>query len=118
MYGGKRKPPLAATVRDRLGEWLADEDFAGAFGIRRRPGWAPSRLALVTVLQMAEDLGDRAAADAVRERMSWKYALGLGLADPGFDHSVLSEFRGRLPRMAGRSWCWTGCWRGWLRRAW
>ena len=96
MYGGKRKPPLAVTVRDRLGEWLADEDFAGAFGIRGRPGWAPSRLALVTVLQMAEDLGDRAAADAVRERMSWKYALGLGLADPGFDHSVLSEFRGRV----------------------
>jgi transposase len=96
MYGGKMKPPLAVTVRDRLGQWLGDEDFAGAFGIRGRPGWAPSRLALVTVLQMAEDLGDRAAADAVRERMSWKYALGLSLEDPGFDHSVLSEFRGRV----------------------
>lgn len=96
MYGGKKKPPLAVTIRDRLGEWLGDEDFAGAFGIRGRPGWPPSRLALVTVLQMAEDLGDRAAADAVRERMSWKYALGLSLEDPGFDHTVLSEFRGRV----------------------
>jgi len=96
MYGGKKRPPLAVTVRDRLGEWLHDEDFAAAFGIRGRPGWPPSRLALVTVLQMADDLDDRAAADAVRERMSWKYALGLSLDDPGFDHTVLSEFRSRV----------------------
>jgi len=96
MYGGKKRAPLAVTVRDRLGEWLHDEDFAEAFGIRGRPGWAPSRLALVTVLQMADDLDDRAAADAVRERMSWKYALGLSLDDPGFDHTVLSEFRSRV----------------------
>jgi transposase len=96
MYGGKKKPPLAVSVRDRLGEWLGDADFASAFGVRGQPGWSPSRLALVTVLQMAEDLDDRAAAEAVRTRLDWKYALGLGLDDPGFDHSVLSEFRGRV----------------------
>ncbi|MFG2794697.1 transposase [Streptomyces sp. NPDC048419] len=28
--------------------------------------------------------------------MDWKYALGLELEDPGFDHSVLCEFRARL----------------------
>jgi hypothetical protein len=64
--------------------------------VRGRPGWSPGRLALVTVLQMAEDLTDRQAAEAVRERLSWQYALGLGLEDPGFDHSVLSEFRTRV----------------------
>ena len=48
------------------------------------------------MLQMAEDLGDRQAAEAVRTRLDWQYALGLGLDDPGFDHSVLSEFRGRV----------------------
>jgi len=96
MYAGTRKrPPLAVTVRDRLGEWMHDEDFAGAFGQRGRPGWPPSRLALVTVFQMAEDLDDRGAAEAVRTRLDWKYALGIGLEDPGFDHSVLSEFRTR-----------------------
>jgi hypothetical protein len=63
MYGGKKRPPLAVTARDRLGEWLHDEDFAGVFGTRGRPGWSPSRLALVTVLQMAGDLDDRAAGD-------------------------------------------------------
>jgi hypothetical protein len=32
----------------------------------------------------------------VRARLDWKYALGLELTDPGFDFSVLSEFRSRL----------------------
>src|SRR5258708_3159922 len=45
---------------------------------------------------MAEDLTDRQAAEAVRTRIDWKYALGLDLADLGFDHSVLSEFRGKV----------------------
>ena len=95
MYGSrKRERPLAVEVRDRLGQWLADEDFAAAFGIRGRPGWPPSRLALVTVLQRAEKLTDRLAAEAVRARLDWKYLLGLPLDDPGFDHTVLAEFRG------------------------
>src|ERR1022692_4986048 len=92
----KRKAPLAVTVRDRLGEWLHDEDFAAAFGVRGRPGWSPSRLALVTVLQRAEKLTDRQAADAVRMRLDWKYLLGLPAGDPGFDHAVLAEFRGKV----------------------
>jgi transposase len=94
-YAGRRAP-LAVAMRDRLGQWMADELFAAAFGVRGRPGWPPSRLAVVTVLQMAEDLTGRQAADAVRARLDWQYALGLGLDDPGFDHSVLSEFRDRV----------------------
>jgi transposase len=98
MYYGARKaePPLAVTVRDRLGEWLHDEAFAAAFGVRGRPGWSPSRLALVTVLQRADNLTDRLAADAVRTRLDRKYLLGLALDDPGFDHSVLAEFRAKV----------------------
>ena len=95
-YPGKRPRPLAVQVRDRLGEWLKDEQFAAAFGVRGRPGWSPSRLALVTVLQRAEDLTDRPAAEAVRTRIDWQYLLGLPLDDPGFDHTVLSEFRTRV----------------------
>jgi transposase len=95
-YGGRRPRPLAVLIRDRLGEWLGDEDFAAAFGDRGRPGWSPSRLALVTVLQRAENLTDRQAAEAVRTRIDWQYLLGLPLDDPGFDHSVLAEFRTRV----------------------
>ena len=95
-YPGKRPRPLAVQVRDRVGQWLADEDFAAAFGIRGKPGWSPSRLALVTVLQRVEDLADRQAAEAVRTRIDWQYLLGLPLDDPGFDHTVLAEFRARV----------------------
>jgi transposase len=66
------------------------------FAVRGRPAVSPARLALVLVLQFAEGLSDRQAADAVRGRIDWKYALGLELADTGFDASVLSEFRARL----------------------
>jgi transposase len=96
MYRGRRQVPLPVAVRDELGELFADEQFASAFGAEGRPGWSPGRLALVTVLQRAENLTDRQAAETVRRDLSWKYALGLGLDDEGFDASVLSEFRTRV----------------------
>jgi transposase len=96
MYRGRREVPLPVAVRDQLGELFADELFASGFGVRGRPGWSPGRLALVTALQMVENLSDRQAADAVRDKISWKYALGLSLDDPGFDAAVLCEFRARV----------------------
>jgi transposase len=92
----RREPPLPVVLRDRLGEVFPDAEFAPGFGVRGRPGWSPGRLALVTVLQMVENLTDRQAADAVRDMISWKYARGLGLDDEGFDASVLSEFCTRV----------------------
>jgi transposase len=89
------------TMRDELGAIFEDEDFAHLFPRRGQPAMAPWRLALVTIMQFAEGLSDRQAADAVRARIDWKYALSLELADPGFDASVLSEFRSRL--LAGGS---------------
>ena len=87
---------LAIRIRDALGELFDDGLFAGLFAMRGRPALSPARLALVSVLQFAEGLSDRQAADAVRGRIDWKYALGLELTDTGFDASVLSEFRARL----------------------
>jgi len=83
-------------LRDTLGSIYTDDAFAALFPTRGQPAEAPWRLALVTVMQFAEGLPDRQAADAVRGRIDWKYALGLALDDPGFDASVLSEFRTRL----------------------
>nr|WP_166682346.1 transposase [Streptomyces sp. 846.5] len=57
------------------------------------------------MLQFAENLSDRAAANAVRTRIDWKCALGLELNDPGFDHSVLCEFRPGWPRGMGPTGC-------------
>ncbi|MDQ5851523.1 MAG: transposase, partial [Chloroflexota bacterium] len=83
-------------MHDELGMFYEDLQFAPLFSTRGQPAEAPARLALVLVMQFAENLTDRQAADAVRSRIDWKFALGLELTDPGFDYSVLSEFRSRL----------------------
>jgi transposase len=87
---------LCLHIADELGPIYNDGQFAALFPRRGKPAEAPGRLALATVLQFVEGLSDRQAADAVRGRIDWKYALGLSLIDPGFDHTVLSEFRSRL----------------------
>lgn len=97
------KGSLAIRIRDELGPLFSDEAFADLFGTRGKPAWSPGRLALVLVLQFVEGLTDRQAAEAVRARIDFKYALALELHDPGFDFSVLSEFRDRLVQAeAGR----------------
>jgi transposase len=83
-------------IGDVLGCVYQDRQFEALFPRRGQPAEAPGRLALATVLQFTEGFSDRQAADAVRARIDWKYALGLELTDAGFDHTVLSEFRTRL----------------------
>lgn len=94
---------LYLQMRDMLDTIYADTDFLHLFPAHGKPGYAPWRLALVTLFQFAENLSDRRAADAVRARIDWKYALSLDLTDPGFDHTVLSEFRSRLVDAAAES---------------
>jgi transposase len=83
-------------LADEFGTLFTDDLFLALFPAHGQPACAPWRLALATVLQFAEGLSDRRAADAVRSRIDWKYVLRLELTDPGFDASVLSEFRTRL----------------------
>ena len=83
-------------LANELGPLFTDDLFVELFPTHGQPARAPWRLALVTILQFAEGLSDRPAAAAVRSRIDWKYVLRLELTDPGFDASVLSEFRGRL----------------------
>src|SRR5215469_827736 len=73
------------NMRDELGSIYQDQMCAALFPRRGQPAEAPWRLALVTVMQYMEGLSDRQAAEAVRERIDWKYALSLELTDPGFD---------------------------------
>jgi transposase len=90
------KGTLAMHIRDALGPIYSDEQFAHLFPKRERAAEAPWRLALVTMLQAMENLTDRQAAELLRVRIDWKYALSLPLDDPGFDYSILSDFRARL----------------------
>ena len=84
------------TMRDVLGVIYTDAPFTDLYRPVGQHGEPPWRLALVTLMQFSENLTDRQAADAVRGRIDWKYALGLALTDAGFDFSILSEFRTRL----------------------
>jgi transposase len=83
-------------MRDELGSIYEDELFTDLYAAEGQPALQPWRLALVSVMQFAENLSDRQAAAAVRARLDWKYALSLELRDSGFHYSVLSEFRTRL----------------------
>src|SRR4029434_3063341 len=84
------------TLRDALGTIFQDDDFTDLYSHEGQPGLSAWRLALVTIMQFRETLSDRQAAESVRARIDWKYLLSLDLTDPGFDFSVLSEFRDRL----------------------
>ncbi|WP_369394594.1 transposase [Streptomyces sp. CG1] len=83
-------------MRDRLDGLWCDEDFADWYPRDGRPGLSPARLATVCVLQFLLGLSDRQAAEAVRCRIDFKYAMAMELDDPGFHHSVLADFRDRL----------------------
>ena len=90
------KGTVVTRLREEFSALYEHEDFRKFYPARGQPGLAPWRLALVTVFQFLEHLSDWQAADAVRARIDWKYALGLELTDPGFHFSVLTEFRARL----------------------
>lgn len=83
-------------LRDTLGTLYDDAHFASLYPRRGQAAFSPWRLMLITLLQYAEDLTDRQAAAASRDRIDWKYLLSLPLDFGGIDASVLSEFRTRL----------------------
>jgi transposase len=88
-------------VRDVLGPLFTDTDltsgrFADMYCPLGRPDLSPALLVMVMILQFRHNLSDADAAQAVADRIWWKYALGLDLDDAGFDASVLTEFRARL----------------------
>ena len=57
------------TLRDEVGTIFEDADFVDLFPHDGQPGYAPWRLALVTILQFRENLSDRQAAEAMRGRI-------------------------------------------------
>ena len=83
-------------IGDRLFDTLDEMEFADLYSVEGKPGISPVILAFVSVFQFMEKLPDRQAAQSLRLRMDWKYALHMPLEYEGFDYSVLSEFRDRL----------------------
>src|SRR5438105_401577 len=97
MQAAFPKGNLYVDFRTEFGTLYDDQLFADLYPLEGRPVEVPPwRLALVMVMQYIEGLTDRQAADAVRRCMDWKYALSLDLHDPGFDFTLLHDFRHRL----------------------
>ena len=90
------KGNLYLRLRDELGVFYTDCDFDNLYSVYGQPGYSPWRLAMVLVMQFLENLSDRQAAEAVRGRIDWKYALSLDLTDSGFDFTILIEWSERL----------------------
>ena len=66
-------------IGEKLFGRFHEQDFVDFYSVEGKPGISPVILAFV-------------AAESLRMRMDWKYALHLPLAYEGFDYSVLSEF--------------------------
>jgi transposase len=98
-----RKGNVYMLMYEELGRLYTDQDFLELYPNCGKLAWSPASLALVTLMQFAEGLTDRQAADAVRARIDWKYALGLELSDEGFDHTILKEWRDRLVKKEAES---------------
>jgi transposase len=61
-----RKGNVYMQMRDLLGTFFTDDQFADLYPADGQPAYSPWCLALVCVMQFAENLTDRQAADAVR----------------------------------------------------
>jgi len=91
------KGNVYVDLREEFGAIYRDDLFVDFYADRGHPvEIAPWRLAMATTMQYMEGLTDRQTADAVRRCMDWKYALSLELTDPGFDFTLLHDFRERL----------------------
>jgi transposase len=90
------KGNIYLVIGDQVERLLAGGDLADLATQAEKSASTRTILALVTAFQYAENLPDRRAAEAVRTRTDWKYALHLPLDGPGFDRSELCEFRKQL----------------------
>ena len=87
---------ICRLLGERGGEIVDEASLVGMYSDTGRGGINPVLLCFVLILQFLEKLPDRQAAEMVRMRMDWKYALRQELDWPGFDYSSLCNFRKRL----------------------
>ncbi len=76
------KGNLYMSLRDELGIFYDDEDFAELYSSEGQPALHPGSLALICVMQYMANLSDRGAVEAVAVRIDWKYTVVL----PGATH--------------------------------
>jgi transposase len=87
---------LYLAIGDQLDNLFGGLNLNDLDDYGEKPAYSLFILAMVTLFQCAEGIPDRQAADAVRTRLDWKYALHLPLDYPSIDYTALREFRRRL----------------------
>jgi Transposase DDE domain/Transposase domain (DUF772) len=93
---------MFAFLAGHRAEVFPDADYADLFarpGVGR-PSLPATQMAAVLALQALHDYSDRETAEAVRFDVRWKVAIGMSLADAGFDPSSLVYWRNRIARSA------------------
>ncbi|MGO9077527.1 MAG: IS1182 family transposase [Streptosporangiaceae bacterium] len=91
---------MFAFLAAHRAEMFPDADYADLFappGVGR-PSIPATQMAAVLTLQVLHDFSDRETAEAVRFDVRWKVAIGVPLADAGFDPSSLVYWRNRIAR--------------------
>jgi len=83
-------------LRDELDAIYDDEQFLSLYPKNGQLAEQPWRLAIISIIQYMENYTDRQVCEALKDRITFKYALSLELDAPEFHYSVLSEFRSRL----------------------
>jgi transposase len=91
-----RKGHAYIAFADEFAELFEVGDFSELYSTLGQSAVHPVRLAMATLLQFANGFSDRQAVEAISDSLLWKYVLRLELGHPGWDASVLSEFRQRL----------------------
>src|ERR1700733_7194193 len=89
---------MFAFLAGHRAEVFPDADYADLFarpGVGR-PSLPATQMAAVLALQALHDYSDRETAEAVRFDVRWKVAIGMSLADAGFDPSSLVYWRNRI----------------------
>ncbi len=87
---------VCRLLGEKAEEIIDESALAAMYHQTGRGAINPVLLCFVLVLQFYEKLPDRRAAEMVKVRMDWKYALRQELNWPGFDYSSLCNFRKRL----------------------
>ena len=91
---------MFAFLAGHRADVFPDADYADLFsppGVGR-PSLPATQMAAVLALQALHDYSDRETAEAVRFDVRWKVAVGMSLADAGFDPSSLVYWRNRIAR--------------------
>ena len=85
---------ISMQMRDELGPIYPNDQFRALFPHDGQPAQSPAQLALITIMQFAEGLSDRQAADAVRDRA--------GLHDAALQRGAISRAAAHQSRNRGR----------------